>query len=94
MATEDRLGPGVRAYNVGSGAVHTIGDLARVMAASWGGPVPEVTGGYRLGDVRHITASSERIAEELGWRAVVPFEAGVRDLARLWRSSTETIAQP
>jgi dTDP-L-rhamnose 4-epimerase len=94
IATEDRLRPGVRAYNVGSGAVHTIGDLAQVMSTSWEGPAPVVTGEYRLGDVRHVTASSERIADELGWRAVVPFEDGVAELARLWRSSPETIRQP
>jgi dTDP-L-rhamnose 4-epimerase len=93
-ATQDRLGPGVRAYNVGSGVVHTIGDLAQVMAASWGGPDPVVPGEYRLGDVRHVTASSDRIAEELGWRAVVPFESGVRDLARLWRGAAPTRTKP
>jgi dTDP-L-rhamnose 4-epimerase len=38
-----------------------------------------VTGEYRLGDVRHVTASSERIARELGWRATVPFAAGVAE---------------
>ena len=30
---------------------------------------PVVTGDYRLGDVRHITASSELLRRELGWRA-------------------------
>jgi dTDP-L-rhamnose 4-epimerase len=81
-----------RAYNVGSGVVHTIGDLARAMADAWGGPDPIVTGDYRLGDVRHITASSDRIAAELGWSAAVPFPDGVADLARLWRSSPQTVS--
>jgi nucleoside-diphosphate-sugar epimerase len=36
---------------------------------------------YRLGDVRHITASSERIQRELGWRATVPFAEGVAEFA-------------
>jgi dTDP-L-rhamnose 4-epimerase len=71
--------PGLRTYNVGSGTVHTIGDLADVMAASWGGPAPLVTGQYRLGDVRHVTASSAKIAKELGWRAHVRFEDGVQE---------------
>lgn len=39
------------------------------------------TGDYRLGDVRHITASSARIADELGWSAVVGFAEGVREFA-------------
>ena len=32
---------------------------------------PEVTGGYRLGDVRHVVASPERAAAELGFTAAV-----------------------
>ena len=46
-----------------------------------GGPAPVVTGEYRLGDVRHITASSARIAAELGWRAAVGFDEGMREFA-------------
>ena len=75
-------GPGtLRAYNVGSGTPRTVGQLASVLADSCGGPAPVVTGEYRLGDVRHITASSERIRRELGWQASVPFEAGVAEFA-------------
>jgi dTDP-L-rhamnose 4-epimerase len=76
------LGPGtLRAYNVGSGTPRTVGELATALAAAFGGPAPVVTGEYRLGDVRHVTASSERIARELGWRATVPFTEGVREFA-------------
>ncbi len=75
-------GPGaLRAYNVGSGTPRTVGELAAALAAATGGPSPVVTGEYRLGDVRHVTASSERIARELGWRATVPFAAGVAEFA-------------
>lgn len=68
-----------RAYNVGSGHVHTIGEMAAALAAP-DGPQPVVTGQYRLGDVRHVTASSARIADELGWSASVDFEQGMRDM--------------
>jgi dTDP-L-rhamnose 4-epimerase len=40
-----------------------------------------VTGGYRLGDVRHITADSGRLRRELGWRPVVSFDDGMVELA-------------
>jgi dTDP-L-rhamnose 4-epimerase len=32
-----------------------------------GGPAPEVTGRFRLGDVRHITADSSAARTALGW---------------------------
>jgi dTDP-L-rhamnose 4-epimerase len=75
-------GPGVlRAYNVGSGSPRTVGQLASALADAYGGPAPVITGEYRLGDVRHITASSQRIQRELGWRVTVPFAEGVAEFA-------------
>ena len=70
-----------RAFNVGSGEVHTIGELAEQLSRAACGPSPIVTGEYRLGDVRHITASSERLRAELGWAPSVPFEEGMREFA-------------
>lgn len=78
--TDGRVGS-FRAYNVGSGTVRTIGEFATDLAAALGGPAPIVTGDFRLGDVRHITASSERIAAELGWRAERPWSDAIRDFA-------------
>lgn len=69
-----------RAYNVGTGVVSTIMDLARAMSVSRHGPEPVVTGDFRLGDVRHITASSQRILTELGWSATVSLADGVSGL--------------
>ncbi|MCU1482787.1 MAG: NAD-dependent dehydratase [Subtercola sp.] len=72
---------GFRAYNVGSGDVHTIGDLASALSRFAGGPEPVFTGEFRLGDVRHITASSERLRSELGWRPTMSFDDGMREFA-------------
>ncbi|MFJ8057643.1 NAD-dependent epimerase/dehydratase family protein [Streptomyces sp. NPDC096142] len=69
------------AYNTGSGDPHTVGEMARALAAAYGGPAPVVTGEYRLGDVRHITADSSRLRAELGWKAEVPFAEGMREFA-------------
>ncbi|QIY63777.1 NAD-dependent epimerase/dehydratase family protein [Streptomyces sp. RPA4-2] len=69
------------AYNTGSGEPHTVGAMARALAAAYGGPKPVVTGEYRLGDVRHITADSSRLRADLGWKAEVGFEAGMREFA-------------
>src|SRR6266542_4270139 len=71
--------PGV--FNVASGEPHTIGELAAALAASSGGPAPEVVGGWRAGDVRHVVASPALAAERLGFRAEVSFAAGMAELA-------------
>jgi dTDP-L-rhamnose 4-epimerase len=75
------LRPGQRAYNIGSGTPRTVGEMAAALASAYGGPAPVVTGEFRLGDVRHVTASSVRASQELGWCARVPFEEGVAELA-------------
>jgi dTDP-L-rhamnose 4-epimerase len=72
---------GFRAFNVGSGVVHTIGDLAAAVSIHSDGLPPVTTGEYRLGDVRHITASSERARRELGWSASIGFDDGMREFA-------------
>lgn len=72
----------LRAYNTGSGEPHTVGEMAAELARAFGGPGPRVTGEYRLGDVRHITASAERLRRELGWRPGVSFAAGMARFAK------------
>jgi dTDP-L-rhamnose 4-epimerase len=79
--TADAAEGSFRAFNVGSGDVHTIGELAAQLSEHAGGLPPVITGEYRLGDVRHITASSERLKRELGWAPSMTFEAGMRVFA-------------
>ncbi|MFE2213552.1 NAD-dependent epimerase/dehydratase family protein [Streptomyces canus] len=74
-------GGALTSYNTGSGEPHTVGEMARALAAAHGGPEPVVTGEYRLGDVRHITADSARLRAELGWKAEVGFAEGMREFA-------------
>ncbi|MBY8338991.1 NAD-dependent epimerase/dehydratase family protein [Streptomyces spinosirectus] len=69
-------------FNTGSGEPHTVGEMARALAEAYGGPEPVVTGEYRLGDVRHITADSALLRSELGWKPEVGFDEGMREFAR------------
>ena len=74
---------GVRAFNVGSGTPRTVGDMAAALAHALNGPLPTVTGHYRLGDVRHITADSARLRSELVWKPQVDFSDGMIEMAKL-----------
>jgi dTDP-L-rhamnose 4-epimerase len=83
----------VRAHNVASGTPHTIGEMASELTVAFGGPVePVITGNYRLGDVRHIVASPEAAATELGFRARTSFTEGIAEFAHApLRASVATI---
>jgi dTDP-L-rhamnose 4-epimerase len=72
---------GFRPYNIASGEPRTVREMASVLAAGFGGPAPVVTGEFRVGDVRHVTASADRARRDLNFVAVVPFDAGVAELA-------------
>ncbi|HZX03417.1 NAD-dependent epimerase/dehydratase family protein [Kribbella sp.] len=74
--------PAFTAYNVGSGTVTTIGEVATELAKAYAGPPPIVTGQYRLGDVRHITASSDRLKADLSWKPTYDLTTGLTDLLR------------
>ena len=58
-------------------------EVAQALAGAFGpdASAPEVTGRYRLGDVRHVVASPARAASHLGFRATVTLEEGMADLA-------------
>jgi dTDP-L-rhamnose 4-epimerase len=72
---------GFAAVNVCSGEPHTVGDLAAALASAMGGPAPEVVGGARPGDVRHVVASPHLAAEVLGFEAGTSFVEGVAEFA-------------
>jgi dTDP-L-rhamnose 4-epimerase len=70
------------AYNICSGTPVTILEVAERMAAGLAPSLgPIVTGEYRLGDVRHIVASSARARDELGFTASVHPHEGIARFA-------------
>jgi len=72
----------LRCYNVASGEPHTVGEMACALASGFGAIEPVVTGEYRLGDVRHIVASPEGAARDLGFRAQTSFASGIAEFAK------------
>lgn len=81
LAALDYPGRGFVAFNICSGQPHTIADMATALAQACDGPPPQITGRFRLGDVRHILASPERAATELGFRAKTSFTEGMAEFA-------------
>ncbi len=75
---------GFVALNVASGRPKTVLDMANALADATGptAPRPQVVGGYRLGDVRHVVASPARAADVLGFQAAVGFDEGMAEMAR------------
>ena len=69
------------AVNVCSGEPHTVGELATALAHAFGGPPPQVLGGARTGDVRHVVADPTRARDLLGFRATTGFADGVQAFA-------------
>ena len=66
------------AFNVASGRPVTILRVAELVSSGVARPVPPVvTGRYRAGDVRHVVASPDRAAAELGFTAAVRPEEGL-----------------
>ncbi len=71
------------AFNIASGRPRTILELATALAEAMGRQdlAPVVTGEWRLGDVRHVTASADRAEAMLDFAAEVPFAVGMAELA-------------
>ncbi|HEY6934525.1 MAG TPA: NAD-dependent epimerase/dehydratase family protein [Marmoricola sp.] len=72
--------PALTACNIASGSPISIAEVARLVGGQHA-IEPVVTGGHRPGDVRHVVASPERAATELGFRARVRPEEGLRAFA-------------
>jgi dTDP-L-rhamnose 4-epimerase len=70
-----------RTLNVGTGVPTSIAAVAETIARGLGKDIePELVGKYRAGDIRHCYADTSLAKELLGFRAEIPFEAGMQDL--------------
>ena len=96
--TVDAAPATARAFNIGSGTVSTILDVAEQLARAYGGPAPVLTGQFRKADVRHVTASSARARAELALgadRGARGRHAGFRDrVAAGLSSQTKDSSRP
>jgi dTDP-L-rhamnose 4-epimerase len=69
-------------FNVGSGQAITIQGVARKLARVLGKDIePEITGKYRVGDIRHCFPDISLAQRVLGYKPKITLEDGMRDLA-------------
>ena len=68
--------------NVGSGNQYTIVEIAEELAKVMGKDIPaQLSGKYRVGDIRHCFADLTKAKTLLGYEPQVSFEDGLRELA-------------
>ncbi len=79
-----------RVFNVGSGVPRTVLEIAERMARALDRPdlEPQVTGKYRVGDIRHCFADIRLARRVLGYQPNVDFDEGLIDLARWLATQT------
>lgn len=88
---------GGRVFNIGSGRAHRVRDIAEQMASVMGYEElqPQITGQYRVGDIRHCFADTSLAREVLGFECRVTLAEGMEELAR-WlegRKAEDRVAQ-
>jgi dTDP-L-rhamnose 4-epimerase len=86
----DRPGADGMAVNVASGESHTVLEIAERLAAVLGrdGPEPSLPGRFRVGDIRHCFAATERARDLLGFRAGVDLDTGLTALGEWLEGQT------
>jgi dTDP-L-rhamnose 4-epimerase len=79
----ERTRPRGEVVNVGSGVPRTVEEIARGIAEAVGRPDlrPQVTGKYRVGDIRHCYADTSLARDLLGFEAREDFAAGLAELS-------------
>jgi dTDP-L-rhamnose 4-epimerase len=80
LAAQEEAAVG-KALNVGSGRAVTVREVAETLARVLGSELePEVTGKYRVGDIRNCWADISLAREVLGYEPTVTFERGMEEL--------------
>lgn len=78
-------------FNVGSGKQYTITQIANKLAEVMNRDIkPEITGKYRMGDIRHCFADISKTKNILGFEPQVAFEDGLYELAEWLKDQIAT----
>ncbi|QUL37320.1 NAD(P)-dependent oxidoreductase [Erythrobacter sp. JK5] len=75
-------------FNVGTGVPVSVMEVAQTLARLFAADVPiEVTGNFRLGDIRHNYADMAKIQAALGFECEYDFERGIAELVAWAKAS-------
>ncbi len=78
-------------FNVGTGIMTPVNEVVDELIKCYGKEVPvEVTGMFRVGDIRHNYADVSKIKELLGFEAKVSFSEGIREFTA-WVEKQENV---
>lgn len=76
-------------FNVGTGIATTVSEVAALLVDYYGAAIPvEVTGNYRLGDIRHNYADIAKIERLLSFKPAYDFKTGLKKFTD-WVNSQE-----
>jgi dTDP-L-rhamnose 4-epimerase len=72
-----------QAFNIGSGESVSVREIARRLASVLDAEdiEPDITGSYRVGDIRHCFADISRARQVLGYEPQMTLDAGLMELA-------------
>jgi len=66
-------------FNVGSGIATTVMEVAQTLKDFYKAPIEiNISGNFRLGDIRHNYADLSKIKNKLAFKAQYSFESGVK----------------
>jgi dTDP-L-rhamnose 4-epimerase len=92
MLALDHPGAAGGVFNIGSGEVRSVTEVATLLAEAMGRPdlLPEIAGKARAGDIRHCIPDIGKARAELGYAPRCDFKAGLEELAA-WVAEQQAI---
>jgi len=78
-------------FNVGSGSSTNVMTVVEGLMKNYGIEVPvNISGNYRVGDIRHNYADLSKVSDKLGFKPKISFEEGLANFARWAKNQTFT----
>jgi dTDP-L-rhamnose 4-epimerase len=67
-------------FDIGTGEIATIGQVAEIISHRYGSPKPHVSAGFRHGDVRHASCDNSAALQQLSWSPQWTLDRGLNAL--------------